>query len=231
MTIVYLPDPTIFPEGSGASDTYIWLELIPLKISTVGHQTSTRITTTPVPNVNTYRLLLPRDFNETMNHQWVPMANTSMKIAEKASGIEQSIEQGNARFRVDTPLAYSTSENRSFTLMFNLVFSGNRYNTPIEEVINPIRDLQSWAAPQKTREIYSPVEPIELPYVFNIRTVSGNGQILNIFNVRTAALTSVQPTYKSPFINGYPAYAELSLSFTDIEPYYKTSVNRNITVT
>jgi hypothetical protein len=46
--------------------------------------------------------------------------------------------------------------------------------------------------------------------------------------MQAAALTSVQATYKAPFVNGVPVWADLHLTFTDIEPLTTASFSNNI---
>jgi hypothetical protein len=43
-----------------------------------------------------------------------------------------------------------------------------------------------------------------LPYAFTINTVTGGGKQIILCNMQAAALTSVQATYKAPFVNGVP---------------------------
>jgi len=64
--------------------------------------------------------------------------------------------------------------------------------------------------------------------VFTLKTIDGGGRQRAVINMHAAAITSVQSTYKGPYHKGYPTYAELLLTFTDIEPNYKDSY-KNIT--
>lgn len=236
MTVIHLPDPAIFPNG--ATKNSVWLEVTPKKVASTAIQTTSflELIDADAKDQITYKLLLPKDTQETLNHSWSAMENTFMVIAQKKESLLQKMKQGTAVHRVDTPLIYATSDNRKFNFIFNLVHSGkggsiSGTTSPQMEVIDPIRNFQSWSVPQKTAAIHTVNEPITIPYVFNLRTVTGDGIPVNMFNVRAAALLSVQAVYKQPFIRGYPTSADLILGFIDIDPLYKTMYNKNIKTT
>ena len=107
-----------------------------------------------------------------------------------------------------------------------LVWSG--IGSPETEVLKPILDYQKWASPTKDAALTSALEPIGLPYAFTINTVTGGGKQIILCNMQAAALTSVQATYKAPFVNGVPVWADLHLTFTDIEPLTTASFSNNI---
>jgi hypothetical protein len=73
------------------------------------------------------------------------------------------------------------------------------------------------------------LQKVELPYVFQVRTKTGVDGYKDIVNMRCAAISSIQPTYFHPYVNGYPCKCELTITFIDIEPISRDKTF-NITV-
>ena len=117
-----------------------------------------------------------------------------------------------ANYRVDTPLQYKGSERRSFELIFNLINteSGRNY----DNVVEPVKVLQMISTPsyKKDRENDFNADII-LPYLFEVNTTPGD-----LIRCDIAVLKSVNPTWKGPWIDGYPSRCELRLSFTEYRP-------------
>jgi hypothetical protein len=116
-----------------------------------------------------------------------------------------------ANFRVDTPLQYKGSERRSWELIFNLINTeqGQNWNN----VVLPTKLLQSMSTPSYSERNNTANSDIILPYLFKIETTPNNIIFSNL-----SVLKSVNPTWKGPWIDGYPSRCELRLSFTEYKP-------------
>jgi hypothetical protein len=158
-------------------------------------------------------------------------AGLGKAVWAKAADILQSIStmQGNLPFtRVDAPLNYKSSNRRQFEFMLNLVAIKNRF----KEVVEPVRFLQYLSSPQATSIEKTSEEgkmtsmgntAIKPPWLFRITTVP-EGTLF----IKLAALTTVQPTFKGPWIAGVPTYCELRLSFMEYMPLFdKTFDTKN----
>ena len=228
MTTQYLPTKSIFKNrGIEWANNSIWIDITPKKIRTADIQKLTYVALDPIPNSITYSFLAPKDFQENINHTWEPLENISATIAQKKASAATIVQQGTNVFKVDTPTLYKDSQRRTVSFLFNLVYTG-KYG-PFKEVVEPIKNFMKWSTPILPETIID--TRVEVPYVFQVRTKTGEGVPVNIINISAAALTSIQPTYSGPFIDGYPSKAELTLTFTDIEPLNRSiSFDRDIRV-
>jgi hypothetical protein len=122
-----------------------------------------------------------------------------------------------ANYRVDTPLQYKGSERRTFDLVFNLINTDKNKNH--ENVVLPVKLLQMLSTPAYPRSKNNGTVDdnfnvdIILPYLFTINTDPGD-----LITVDLAVLKSVNPTWRGPYIDGYPSRCELRLSFTEYRP-------------
>lgn len=127
-----------------------------------------------------------------------------------------------ANYRVDTPLQYKGSERRSFELVFTLINTQPGKNH--EEVVLPVKLLEMLSSPSYGLQPDKGFNvDIILPYVFSVNTKPGN-----LLTCDMAVLKQVQPTWRGPWIDGYPSRCELRLSFTEYRPleqkvFYGTS--------
>ena len=150
-----------------------------------------------------------------------------------ASGLISGIQAGSQvyNFRLDTPLVYTGSERRSLELTFNLVEEGNGGM----DIIEPVKVLQELScAKQKTTvsgvidevdtgNSFESMVGIEIPYIWNVMTFP-----VTWIDMRYAALRTVQPTFRGPFIDGYPSSCELLLSFQALEPLYAKQYRQDL---
>ena len=112
--------------------------------------------------------------------------------------------------KVDNPMVYKTSPHRSITLTFNLANDGNNHPSYIYNIVDK---LIQYSSPElKEGDI-----EVDLPYVFYVRSVPNP-----MVNYSVAALTSIQPDYKAPYKDGYPLTIDLTLTFTDLRPLFKS---------
>jgi len=139
------------------------------------------------------------------------------EAAEKAENslrqLQRNISGVNvARAKVDFPLVYQNSDRRQITLEFKLVATSDSKS----DVYDIVHSLELYSCPDYTG---SDVE-FSPPYIFDIRTTPGS-----IINIKRAALTSVQPTWEYPYDSqGYPMSCTLTLSFTDMSPLYRITI-------
>jgi hypothetical protein len=114
-----------------------------------------------------------------------------------------------ANYRVDTPLQYKGSERRTFELIFNLINTKTGKNH--ENVVLPVKLLEMFSSPSYgTIADNKANSDIILPYLFEVKTSPGD-----LMNIDLAVLKNVQPTWKGPWIGGYPSRCELRLSFME----------------
>ncbi len=117
-----------------------------------------------------------------------------------------------ANFRVDTPLQYKGSERRNFELIFNLINTEKGMNH--SNVVLPVKLLEMFSSPSyNITPDKNANADIILPYLFEINTSPGD-----LLYIDLAVLKGVQPTWKGPWIDGYPSRCELRLSFTEYRP-------------
>lgn len=226
----YFPDVSLF-KGEWA-DNVLWIELTPKKIAEqkVVTATTLQLETGIAPGAEVYNFLAPNEFQENINHTWEPLENIMSGLSQKIASTSSSFEQGTEVYKVDTPLLYKDSNRREVTFLFQLSATGKTGSNPKIEVIDPVKNLMKWSTADLSGVVSS--SEIELPYLFQIRTKLGTGgSYKDIVNIRAAAMSSIQPSYFNPYIEGFPTRCELTLTFIDVEPLNRgKSFNRNITV-
>ena len=115
-------------------------------------------------------------------------------------------------FRVDTSLVYRDSSRREYSITFQIMDDkGDPYNT----VFKPIRELEKYSCPEMSSDS---LVGINFPYIFEVASLGSD-----IINIKNAAIISINPTWMFPYINDYPTRCELTISFRDIEPLYRSS--------
>ena len=191
----------------------------------------------------TFKFLAPDTILETHNHDWQEYASIQSRLLSKViafstakiqyGGVWENLKTawnkagglptGQAmknllydtgdvpvpKYKIDTPLTYSNSQRRQYQLMFVLADSGDG-----TEMLNAVKRLMIYAAPESTTEI-----AIEYPYVFSVHT-----EPFNVFHMEYAVITSIQPTWMTPYRFGIPLRCELTLSFTDMSPLFKKTI-------
>jgi uncharacterized protein YggU (UPF0235/DUF167 family) len=149
-------------------------------------------------------------------------------------GVSNEALRKNVWSKVDAALIYKGSERRTYTFRIGLVTQRDPYN----DVIFPIRQLQSFSCAE---DVNGDIFKINPPEIFELEIVPAG-----FIKVENAALTDVQVNYSSHFhfVNpiyqqittvgglltdeydrdGYPKSAEISLTFLDLMPLYKSAV-------
>lgn len=191
----------------------------------------------------TFKFLAPEQIIESHNHSWEEYASIQSKILEKVIGFKTGIEQfgdvkdnlvtsfktakgwpsgqhllsylakiGDVRvpkYKIDTPLRYTNSQRRQFQLTFMLADSWGG-----KEITKAVKLLQTYAAPSIVSEIN-----INFPYIFSL-----NSEPEGLLKVNYAALSDIIVTWMAPYITGTPVRCELTLTFKDMSPLFKKTI-------
>lgn len=211
--------------------------------------------------LDSWELLISSDVNESINHTWgkyeamagklmelmdegtktIVGATTIVKSAnlEKAFSNPASINQlfsnviegsGLAgqqvgQSKIDASTVYQDSQNRTYTFEFEFV----AYQDPKFEVYEPVRRLMELSCADTTDSAVG----IQFPAIFEIFTATSRGKGRGALSIKNCALTSVQPTWKFPWKEGYPMSASVALTFVELPPLYRKTLNGKelITVT
>jgi|WetSurSiteA1Bulk_404760.scaffolds.fasta_scaffold51326_2 hypothetical protein len=123
------------------------------------------------------------------------------------------------KLKVDTPMAYKDSQRREYSIPIQL----STWKSAKDDVFEPVKLLRGLSCASWGANSYS----IELPHIFKVYTKPTK----EFLYIETAALISVQPTYRAPYIDGYPSFCDLQLTFREIQPLYKENFNSSGTIT
>jgi len=197
-----------------------------------------------------FQFLAPNEIGENIGHSWETYDTISSRLAGKAADIKNlgaegtaakkgaegaikgaesgSTEQARggltagaagaaiAKSRVDTPLNYKDSTRREYNFTFQLLKMEK--SDPLE-IIRKLEEL-SCASYGK-----GPTG-IEYPHIFRIETNPPG-----LINVKNAALTAVQPTFKGPYVDGRPIAADVQLTFKELDPLYSHVITNTTPIT
>jgi len=203
------------------------------------------------------KLMAPPNLQENITHQWSEYQTMASRILSKVAGfddltaniralggvakewdkildtaknargvsntIRSSINAiGNAaqgvqipHNKIDNPLVYETSPHRNITINFSLATQSRPIGKDIYDITFKFINYSS--PDLKPGDI-----EVDLPYIFSIRTEPSG-----IINYPVCALTSVQPDYKAPYVDGYPMTIDLTLTFEDLQPIFRTFLNKS----
>ena len=193
-----------------------------------------------------FKFLAPPEILEMHNHEWEEYASMASRLMEKVRQLQTMTEHGQAILnklsgdlkgviqngvsslslqsiedyagqlnlpvpsrKIDTPLSYKTSQRRQY--QFEFVLADNKGG---KTVVQAVKLMESFAAPRSTSVI-----GIEFPHVFKIQT-EPEGLIL----MEHAAITSIQPTWQYPYVDGYPTRCNLTINFTDMSPLFEKTI-------
>jgi hypothetical protein len=116
------------------------------------------------------------------------------------------------KIKIDKPLVYSTSNRRQITFELELIAEKD----PKKDIVDVIQDLMKYSCAGISQR--SNID-IEFPYFFEVTTEPSQ-----VIKYSTCALTAVQPSYGEPWRNGYPMSAKLQLTFEDISPLFRQTI-------
>jgi hypothetical protein len=224
----------------------LWCLIVPKQLK--GMNTAGRGGTLRIGKTGTaFKFLAPETIIEAHNHDWQEYESIQSKLLQKivtyktgfqqakdiAEGVKKEIYQlfqagnfpagqqlldatinassvGIPKFKVDTPLVYKASQRRNWNLTFILAdASGGK------KIMEAVKLLQKYAAPFSRQDVLS----IEFPWVFELSTIPEG-----LIHANFAALTSIQPSWMSPYIKGRPTRCELTLSFVDMSPLFEKTI-------
>lgn len=201
----------------------------------------------------TWLFASPEEINEPINHNWEPYESVASRLANKVTEVRKgltdlsamaggatsafkSISSGSGgnnalvgaansavagasnvripEFKVDTSLTYKDTERRKFDFEFQLVdLNGN----PYDNIIKPIRKLEELSCAEMTDNLTG----INFPNIFKVTSEQSE-----LIKLNHAAIESILPVWKGPYINDYPTQCSVTISFIDIEPLYRRSFSQ-----
>ena len=236
------------PHG-GIKFKALWVQMRPMKLenqSTAGRGGSITIG----GSGPTFKFLAPLDLAETVSHNWEAYESVQSRLAEKVRSVAKTVGEIEAigksfsvdnfktlasskgvndfmsnvvsvvkgsvvpKMKVDTPLVYTSSNRRTWIFDFQLVSEGIIKEEPSKDIVDVVQDLMKYSSPKSVGSIN-----INLPYIFNLSTTP-----VDFIKANYAALTAVQPTYKGPYFNGYPSTCNLQLTFKDLSPLFRKTI-------
>lgn len=177
-------------------------------------------------------MIAPTDIQENINHTWEEYHSIQGRAAElrtefvtslsKLYDLKGGIGRGGGTtsaglVKVDSPMVYTGSERREYSFTFPLM----EHENIAGDVILPIDQYRRLSCAGMAGG-----DAIQFPAVFTVES----SPVPFIF-VEWAVLTSVQIVYNSPYKKGLPMRSELTLTFKDIKPLYKSSWERQATIT
>lgn len=238
--------PRIFPvsgENQGGGKDTLWLQLAVKELKAQTMDVRNKGGLDVGSTLATMQLLLPMDFQQTVNHIWEDTDTLATKLGEKYRTLKTGGQQildaftnnsgyGNiisgaasgvadVNVRPDSPTIFRSSQKREISLSFHLADQGDTE----KDVFEPVNLLMYYSSSGAADEYFK----IDYPYIFELQTVTGDSEPIQLINFKHAALTSVQPTYKGPYRNGYPTHCELTLQFKDLEPLFKKTFDEGPT--
>jgi len=126
--------------------------------------------------------------------------------------LQGSFSTATPKWKVDTPLAYKTSQRRQWQFTFQLADARGGI-----EVIEAVKQLMVYAAPAVDKGNIA----IKFPWLFEIVS-----EPEGLIEADFAAMTSIQPSWMAPYIKGRPSRCELTLSFTDMSPLFEDTITQ-----
>lgn len=220
-------------EFNSSRDT-LWLWITPRKLSysdvnsprnARGYDAITTESAGP-----SYKMLMPTSYSTSQNHEWDKFESVGTKFSELATEVTHATHNVTglhaSSAKADAPIYYKDSARREWTFEFQFIVHSN----PYYDVWLPIQEFLRMSAPKNTNGAAFGVVGqigIEIPFLFQLQTKTGSGRNVPVLSVEEACITSIQPKYEQPYINGYPSKAELTITFKDMNVLYKDSYKTN----
>jgi len=204
------------------SNHYLWFSLLPKTLTYTGpfaEQNKTGnigISAERKENAERFMFLAPEEIQDNVAHNWEPMENILSRVQEKVAQSQREIFMSSQQYKVDTALIYQDTNRREVSITIYLAV----YDNPKKDIMEPINKLRELSSPSlKGKTTYD--TKVGNPDIFKVDTVTGVGKIIPLINIEYAALTAVQPNFQAPYIEGYPSFCELTLTFKDMQPMSK----------
>jgi hypothetical protein len=131
--------------------------------------------------------------------------------------------------RTDSPLVYKTTQPLQYNINFSFV--ATRSGEP-GRLFQMVQELLMFSSPSRPTSSAGGTQisniKIDPPYIFEVKTLpstalSSTGGALNVLNLKYAALTTINPTFYGPYIDGCGTKLDLTLTFTDITPLFSNT--------
>lgn len=171
-----------------------------------------------------WNLVAPTDIQDQINHTWEAYHSFQGRAAQLVSDTMASATSGlqvftqetrakgdtdPAKAKVDSPMVYTGSDRLQYSFLVPFMrWEGGSF----KDVYEPIH----WFKKLSCASLGGSIDTIDFPAIFTINT-----EPKDFITLPYAALKSVQTTYQSPFVDGYPQRAECTLTFEDIRPLYR----------
>jgi hypothetical protein len=186
--------------------------------------------------LSTWSFIGFEDLQEAITHNWEPydtmagranelLATSKSNVKQMTDTLKGVMKSGGAagsalsnmtteaaRYKVDTPLVYTGSQRRQVSFTFTL----QEYkNGPGKDVLEPIHEFRKLSCAGIEGQS---IDKIDFPAIFQITS-----NPVGFVSIKDAALVDVQITWNSPYTYGVSKRAELTLTFLDLRPLYKSS--------
>jgi len=179
------------------------------------------------------------DIQESISHTWEPYGSIQGRMSQKVTAVKESagklinaftsmntmskssagfvsaaLASGTtdaAKYKVDTPLVYTGSQRRQISFTFTLMEWTDAFN----DVLSPIHEFRRYSCASIAD---SSIDMVKFPAIFSVQTSPQS-----FVDIKDCALTDVQVTWNSPHTFGNPMRAELTVTFLDLRPLYRSS--------
>jgi hypothetical protein len=229
--------PANYPREFMESPDTLWLKITPRGFRpNINLQTG--INSSPTSDVALY-FLLQKNFSFGVDHTWNDLTTVAGAFRDVKAGIQKAgaglgalgvptdiiglgdFYAGGKTVKNDNPYIYETSSRRKIQLEFQF----GTYDNAEQDVWNPIQSLIIWSCAEKANG--STNTSVTMPYVFQLQTITGAGDPVDLIKMEHACIDQITPTFHEPYKNGYPMKATCSVNFTSINPTYRSEVSTN----
>lgn len=237
----------VFPKFlQGRQDT-LWLEMYEMKMDSQNSWGRSSINAKRTDN--SWKFLAPNEIAENVSHTWGEYESMASRLAEKGISLMKGMENiesiagaakgavmnvaGSGKVsmstvtnmvanaastnviaaKIDSAYTYQDSNRREFSLTIEMHETVSDHPYEMYECVQKLKEASCAE--------HIGMLQVGFPRIFRIVT-----HPIKIININHAALTGVQPNWKSPYHNGYPCGCELTLTFVDIEPLYRESFSQ-----
>ncbi len=181
------------------------------------------------PDGGELKFLIVDGWDENITHIWEKFDSITSNILKNVISVGKNISELNGyrpgrnssayAAKVDEALVYQDSPRRSFTFKLNLAAKNDAY----EEVYMPVKKLQWYSCAGIDGDS---MVSVNWPHLFNVSVREWDGGLM-LLEMSLAALQNCDVTWKMPYIKTSrlaPCVADLSLTFIELAPLYKQTL-------
>lgn len=220
-----------YPAGIGSeranSRDTLWLQLIPRKLVISNINARLNQASDATTKLEPLWFLMPSQIMTNVKHNWDDLATPAGALRDITSKISNQLKLADETGRysgsgistghkADNPYLYVGTERRSLSLSLEFVVHSDTYR----DVYLPIQNLIEISCPEITKGSTE----FTYPYIFSMQTWTGDNNAVDVISLKSVAITSVQPTYIGPWIDGYPSKATVEIDFDDLNPLYRSTL-------